>query len=38
MKQITDKMREEETAEPVIISRILGQNVISPINLLVPEF
>ena len=32
MKQITDKTREEETAEPVITSRILGQTVISPIN------
>jgi hypothetical protein len=32
MKQITDKTREEETAEPVITSRILGQTVISPIK------
>ena len=32
MKQITDKAREKETAEPVIASRILGQTVIGPVK------
>lgn len=32
MEQITDKARDEETAEPVTASRILGQTVISPVK------
>jgi len=32
LKQITDKTREEETAETVITSRILGQILISPVK------
>lgn len=31
-KKKTDKTREEETAEPVITSSIIGQTVISPIK------
>jgi hypothetical protein len=32
MKQITYKTREEETAEPVIATRIVGQTVFSPVK------
>jgi len=32
VKRKTDKTREEETAEPVITSSIIGQTVLSPIK------